>query len=212
MEIGDAQADTNSRLRQARQRAGFTSARSAALRFGWIPSTYASHENGQTPVPTRLAPTYARAFKVSAAWLLTGEGPRESRTTIMVLGFIGAGAEITPAESQVPPHGLAEIELAFALPENAVAFEVQSASLWPRYEPGDIILCWNEQHAPGDLVGREAIAIVDGRRYLRRPFAGVRKGTFDLETFNAEPIRGARISSVREVFAVVRAQQRPPAP
>jgi len=55
--------DSNDRLRQARGRAGFTSARSAALRFGWTPSTYASHENGQTPVPAGEAPKYARAVQ-----------------------------------------------------------------------------------------------------------------------------------------------------
>jgi phage repressor protein C with HTH and peptisase S24 domain len=62
------------RLIAAREAAGFKSARAAALRHHWTPSTYASHENGQTALPAKSASQYARAFKVSAAWLLTGEG------------------------------------------------------------------------------------------------------------------------------------------
>lgn len=46
MENGDQ--DSASRLEQARIAAGFEkSARQAALHFGWAPSTYGAHENGQ---------------------------------------------------------------------------------------------------------------------------------------------------------------------
>lgn len=62
--------ESNNRLREARKGAGFKSARAAAIRFGWTPSTYASHENGQTPVPKDAAKTYAKAFKVDQAWLM----------------------------------------------------------------------------------------------------------------------------------------------
>lgn len=55
------------------------------MRFNWTPSTYASHENGQSSVPKKAAERYAKAFKVSAGWILTGEGninqqPKDSRT------------------------------------------------------------------------------------------------------------------------------------
>jgi phage repressor protein C with HTH and peptisase S24 domain len=197
--------DSNARLRQARERAGFTSARSAALRFGWIPSTYASHENGQTPVPVKEASKYARTFKVSAAWLLTGEGQRKSRNIVKVMGFIGVGAEITPTDDNVPPEGLAQLDLPFAFPDNIIAYQVQGNGLWPRYETGDVVVCWDREREPGDLIGREVVAVAPGHRYLKRLSRGARKGTFDLESFNAEPIRGVRVSSVHEVLAVVRA-------
>ena len=61
------------RLKQARGKAGFKSARQAALRFGWSVSTYSAHENGQNRFDPDAAKSYARAFGVSAAWLLTGE-------------------------------------------------------------------------------------------------------------------------------------------
>jgi phage repressor protein C with HTH and peptisase S24 domain len=200
--------DSNERLRQARERAGFTSARSAALRFGWIPSTYASHENGQTPVPVKDAPRYGRAFKVSAAWLLTGEGSLKARNIVKVIGLIGAGAEITPEAEQVPPEGLAEVEVPFPVPEDAIAFEVQGESMYPRYDHGDIVLCRNRERDPADLIGFEAaVRTTAGHRYLKRLRRGARKGIFDLESFNAELIRGVRIAWASEVHSVVRAGQ-----
>lgn len=61
--------------------AGFSSARAAAHRFGWTVSTYASHENGQTPVPQKAAAKYASKFRVTPGWILTGEGkPPKSMT------------------------------------------------------------------------------------------------------------------------------------
>jgi phage repressor protein C with HTH and peptisase S24 domain len=60
------------RLRLARENAGFSSARSAALAIGVNPSTYGAHENGQNNFKPKDADFYARAFGVSAAWLLTG--------------------------------------------------------------------------------------------------------------------------------------------
>lgn len=69
------------RLIAARKAAKFNSARAAALRHHWNPSTYASHENGQTDLPKRAAALYAKAFKVSPGWLLTGETPQEGVKT-----------------------------------------------------------------------------------------------------------------------------------
>jgi SOS-response transcriptional repressor LexA len=75
----------SSRLRAAREAAGFETATEAAHRFGWTPSTYASHENGQTPPPAKRALEYARAFRVSAGWILTGEGRGINSTEDIVI-------------------------------------------------------------------------------------------------------------------------------
>lgn len=74
---------TGARLKDARVAAGFGSARSAAQKFGWGTSTYAAHENGQNGLPSRSAATYAKAFKTTAAWLLTGEGPAPKRKGVV---------------------------------------------------------------------------------------------------------------------------------
>lgn len=86
------------RLRKAREHAGFRSARAAANKFHWTASTYASHENGQTPeIPHVAARKYARSFKVSSAWLLSGEGD--------MLGTVTKG-HIERLIAAVPPEKL----------------------------------------------------------------------------------------------------------
>lgn len=68
-------SEPKDRLKEAREKAGFPSARAAALKNHWPVSTYASHENGQTPeIPPKTARKYAKAFGVTAAWLQHGEG------------------------------------------------------------------------------------------------------------------------------------------
>jgi len=62
------------RLRHARVAAGFATAAEAAIRFGWNPNTYKSHENGQRGVKPETSEQYARAFRVSPAWLSFGSG------------------------------------------------------------------------------------------------------------------------------------------
>ncbi|MGO4171592.1 XRE family transcriptional regulator [Bosea sp. TAF32] len=66
--------EMGSRLRKARERAGFKSARSAAIRHGWTVSTYNAHENGQNDFDPEAATIYGKAFGVSPGWLLTGQG------------------------------------------------------------------------------------------------------------------------------------------
>ena len=62
------------RLRTARVCAGFKSASAAIEHFQWKSSTYRAHENGQNNYDVNDAAVYARAFNVSASWLLLGNG------------------------------------------------------------------------------------------------------------------------------------------
>lgn len=65
------------RLRWARELAGYTSIRSAALAFGWNENTYKSHElgiRGAEGIKTKHLKKYARNFGISEAWLATGKG------------------------------------------------------------------------------------------------------------------------------------------
>ncbi len=68
-------SDMSDRLKEARAKAGYASARSAALKFGWPVSTYGAHENGQNDYDAEAAAKYAKAYRVSPAYLLTGENP-----------------------------------------------------------------------------------------------------------------------------------------
>lgn len=64
----------NQRLRQARENAGFSTAKEAAQSMGVPVSTYIGHENGHRGFPAQRAPQYARKFKVTEEWLLYGKG------------------------------------------------------------------------------------------------------------------------------------------
>ena len=68
-------SDPASRLRVARLRAGYETAKDAAEALGFPVSTYLAHENGSRGYPAKKAYTYARRFKVREQWLLYGTGP-----------------------------------------------------------------------------------------------------------------------------------------
>jgi hypothetical protein len=122
------------RLRQARRDAGFKSARSAALRFGWTPSTYASHENGQTPVPTEAANEYAKAFGVHAAWLITGDDPGADR--VRVTGWVTNNGEV----QLVGLDDAFWIYLQFGVDPQSHVLQVTDKTLAPRFRMNDIVL------------------------------------------------------------------------
>lgn len=69
-----AMSAKNERLRAARSDAGFKSAAEAADAFGWVVPTYQSHENGSRGFSFDTAEKYARAFKTTTQWLLSGKG------------------------------------------------------------------------------------------------------------------------------------------
>ena len=197
------------RLRQAREKANFSSARKAALRHSWAPSTYSAHENGQNDFDDEAAKIYGRAFHTSAGWLLTGEGSPEKLNIAGVKGLVGAGGAIDTGPEQLPHDGnLYEIEVPFPLPAGAFALQVQGESMFPRYDSGDVIVCAKHSDSPDQLLGREvAVQLVDGGRYLKRLVRGSRKGFYDLESFNASPIRNVHLRWASSVQGVVRAGQ-----
>ena len=201
--------DFSERLQWARNRAGFKNPREAAERFEWNQHTYKSRENGLRGIPDQdEVRKYARAYGVSFIWLLTGEGSAERENEIAVEGRIGAGAEILPAEDQIPPEGLFQIEVPFTLPDDAIAFEVQGDSMWPRYDEGDVIVCHKISSPLAEVLGFEAaVKTADGRRFLKRILRGAEADLYDLESHNAPPIRGVELDWVSPIFAVVRAGQ-----
>ncbi|WP_144755876.1 XRE family transcriptional regulator [Bartonella saheliensis] len=69
----DKTKDQSSRLMKARLLRGFRSAKEATRYFGWNYSSYIQHEQGLRGI-SRASKKYAKAFRISEAWLLTGEG------------------------------------------------------------------------------------------------------------------------------------------
>jgi Peptidase S24-like len=155
----------------------------------------------------------APVLKTTAAWLLEGTGEQAqdqlvAGNSVAVAGQIIAGAEIKPDFELVPPEGLYEIELPFPVPAAAAAYQIEGDSMWPRYDPGDVVICLQQGNSIEEAVGLEAaVRTSDGKRYLKRIQRGAVPGTFDLESHNGAPIRGVSIVWAAAIQAVVRSGQ-----
>jgi hypothetical protein len=164
--------------------------------------------NDRGGITTQTLMALAPVLKTTAAWLLEGVGDPASGNLVRVVGRIGAGAEIHPEFEQISPESLYEIEVPFPVSTDAVAFQVEGDSMWPRYDPGDVIICWHQGTDAEEVIGWEAaVRTADGKRYLKRIQRGAASGTFDLESHNAAPIRGVRIEWAAEIKGVVRSGQ-----
>lgn len=67
-------SDVHTRLKTARELAGYASAAEAARALGIVEASYFAHENGSRGLRPQVAAKYAERFDVSLEWLLTGRG------------------------------------------------------------------------------------------------------------------------------------------
>ena len=120
---------------------------------------------------------------------------------VPIMGRVGAGAVIEPDVEQVPPEGLGEIELPFPIEEELVAFEVSGDSMLPKYENGDVIVCYREQRHPlSSFYGEEAVVrLKTGERYLKTVERGKGTGLVNLSSFNAKGINGVKLDWIGEI-------------
>lgn len=96
------------RLKWARERAGYKTARDAAEAFGWAPSTYYGHENGDRKFKIEAAKRYALALNVPWAWLMgeDGESPVAESPAVEVVRVDGRGLPSnTGGEPSLVPLG-----------------------------------------------------------------------------------------------------------
>lgn len=88
-------SDASERLKQARARSGYLSAKSAAEAMGVPVPTYIQHENGVRGFPASRAQRYAKFFRVTPEWLLYGSRneaqPVELGPRLFVKGEVAAG-------------------------------------------------------------------------------------------------------------------------
>lgn len=163
---------------------------------------YVKLEDGDRRLTSDYISRAAKAFGVKELDVI-----QNAPAAVPVMGKVGAGAEIFPEFDQVGADGLYEIDPQIPLPEGMIGFEVEGDSMWPRYDPGDVVICTAEGLIPEALVsGTEAaVRTADGHRFLKR----VRRvgGGFVLESHNAAPIEGQRLVWASEIATVVRARQ-----
>lgn len=144
---------TADRLKKARLDAGYENARAAAEALGVNYTTYGQHENGTRSFPSGTAERYARKFKVSLEWLLTGRGsPLNGSLTmpqgkpgklslVPVLGFVNAGAWADIAEQRSSTMGEYVPSASDYPSEWQFAYIVDGPSLNRVASPGDRLIC-----------------------------------------------------------------------
>jgi DNA-binding XRE family transcriptional regulator len=88
----------NERLIEARLAAGYATVREAATSLGVPYPTYAAHENGTDGFKLDSAVKYARKFKVSLDWLVTGKGRGPSQHNNLAWEIYLEMADLAPAD------------------------------------------------------------------------------------------------------------------
>jgi len=214
-------ASREQRLRWARGQAGFAEATDAADAMGVSRSTYFGHENGSRGF-SRHAERYARFYRVSLEWLLTGrrepkphidgfeegESARYSAApmSVPIVGKAGAG----PEGAVYFAEGSGEMGEAPAPPtwtKSTVALEVSGTSMRPlAYEGWLIYYDDRRSNISSDMIGQPCVlGLASGHTVIKTPYRGSKPGMFNLESTNpsVDTMRDQRIKWAALVTAIV---------
>ncbi len=195
----DDRPDAAIRLQQAREARGFKAAVDATKFFGWSYDTYIQHENGTRGL-VRAAAKYAKAFRVSEGWLLTGDGSMTDGPRMApIVGKAGAGPEGT-VQFYTGDGNFGEIEAPVDSALTVEALEVQGDSMYGIANDG-WLLFYEEKEPPAEHhIGELCVCwLADERVLVKFPQPGSRKGLFNLESANAPTMRDVEINA----FAIV---------
>jgi phage repressor protein C with HTH and peptisase S24 domain len=204
------------RLRQARIAAGYRSARDAALQNAWPESTYRAHEAGTRTIGQDDAERYAARVRrdgveVTAKGLLFGdddapEPPADGSQVVGVKGLISAGGLIETGDEQAGGD-LFRITVPFPVPHGTIAFRVAGLSMYPKYEPDDVVLCAESGESPERLLDLyAAVTTAEGHRYLKKILRGSQRGAYHLESHNAPLMPDRRLVWASGIISTVHAQ------
>lgn len=160
----DFMGGASARLKTARKKSGYSSAKAAAEAMGVPVATYIQHENGSRGVPASRAERYAKFFRVAPEWLLYGKetsvteielGPR-----LYVVGEVAAGVwkeawELDPDEWEVFT-GRADVPAPL---QKRFGLRVSGESMNAVYPSGTILECVQYEHDEPVESGRRVIVI-----------------------------------------------------
>jgi len=202
------------RLKKARIQSGrFESARKAGQYFfpGTSGSTYMAHENGQNEYSAEDAARYAKAYRTTAGWLLTGQGPElppeaeneSSGRQVPLVGYVAAGSR-----AHFEPAGhLGEVDPGeIAITPQTVAVEVRGNSLGANWS-GSKIFYDDRIDVPArfpELIGSLCIVgLDDGRILVKWLQKGSRRGRYHLVSETEPPIFDVKLEWAAKVRNVV---------
>jgi phage repressor protein C with HTH and peptisase S24 domain len=161
--------------------------------------TFLAREIGLTPDKIsniiRLRREMTAGEAMAAAKVLDVPLPSENRT-ILVMGYVGAGAEVIPINDG---DSLAEVELDVPVPWGTVGAIVRGDSMYPIFEDGDLIAYGGEHLSPEQAVGTTCIVqLSDGRMMIKRVRRGSSPGLYTLTSTNAPDIEDVPLEWARE--------------
>jgi phage repressor protein C with HTH and peptisase S24 domain len=127
-------------------------------------------------------------------------------SSVPLMGYLGAGAEVEPDHEQVPPEGLDQVDLPFPVPDEMIAFRVRGNSMLPVFKDGATIVVYREQKRPLEsFYGEEAaVRTSDGRRFIKTIIKGGEPGTVNLLSWNDPmPIENVHLVWIGEIFSIL---------
>ena len=196
------------RLRKARLAAGFKTLAEAARYLNMAQATYYTHEQatyrGDRKFNALQAEIYARKFKTTASWLLTGEGVDKRNNIFKVVATIGA-TELIDMHSIAATEEFEEIELPFGYNlSNVQAMLCNGHAFLPRVRDGEAVIFHRDNYTVDDVLNQEAIVgLDDGRVLLKTVKRGSAEGLYRLESHNFPTIEDIRINWVAALLAII---------
>lgn len=154
----------SARLKTAREKSGYSSAKAAAEAMGVPVATYIQHENGSRGFPADRAERYAKFFRVAPEWLLYGKdtsvAPVELGHRLFVVGEVAAGVwkeawQVEPDEWEAFT-GRADL----AVPvQQRFGLRVVGDSMNLVYPSGSIIECVHYDHHEPVPSGKRVVVV-----------------------------------------------------
>jgi transcriptional regulator with XRE-family HTH domain len=151
-------------------------------------------------------PALAKLLRVTLDWLLGSESPAPARSSVPVVGYVGAGSEIHPFDDHAKGEGIDEVPAFPGQAGPAVAVRVRGDSMLPMLEDGWTLYYAADQSAgvADDAIGRLSVCqIADGPLLVKKLERGRRKGVWRLVSTNASPREDVKLEWAARVRAIV---------
>lgn len=172
--------------------------------LGTTQATVARWEKGSAPKHEALT-KLAHLAGTSVEDFLNQPMRAQASDLIQIVGYVGAGAAITPFDDMAHGDGFGTVERPPFVRERAVAVEVRGDSLVPVAEDGWKLVYTGEQTILEDEVLNRlcVVHLVDGRTLVKRLVRGSEPQRYHLVSTNAPMIENAEIKWAAAVKAII---------
>lgn len=144
----------------------------------------------------------ALALDVDPLWLRDGVS-RAKEFGVPVVGFVGAGDEISFLDDLTKGDGFDRVPPPAGAPANAVAVIVRGNSMEPMLKDGWVLVYWERREDPTDFISEVCICeTADGLVYVKTLRKGLQRGTFTLESTSYPAIENAQLKWAARVEAI----------